>query len=114
YDDTLWTRSPMNAASNVNGVGNIPRTSALTLSNGALLSYQEAMVRKIVTELNAYDNVYYEVCNEPYIGGVAYDWQLRMAQVIWDHESTLPQRHLISLNAQNNSGSAPQPPSTIS
>jgi hypothetical protein len=114
YDDTLWTRSPMNAASNVNGVGNIPRTSALTLGNGALLSYQEAMVRKIVTELNAYDNVYYEVCNEPYIGGVAYDWQLRMAQVIWDHESTLPRRHLISLNAQNNSGSAPQPPSTIS
>jgi hypothetical protein len=27
---------------------------------------QQALARKVVTELKDFDNVYYEVCNEPY------------------------------------------------
>ena len=28
------------------------------------------LVRKVVRELNEFDNVYFEICNEPYFGGV--------------------------------------------
>ncbi len=114
YDDSLWAYNPMNAANNVNGIGTVGRNAALTLGNGNLLAVQDAVTRKIVTELNGFDNVYYEVCNEPYAGSVAYDWQLHIAQVVWDLESTLAQRHLISLNAQNGTGGTVRPPSTIS
>jgi len=104
YKDTMWQLSPMNAANNVNGVGNVKRTDVYTLDrNGGLLPYHEAFVRKIVTELNAFDNLYYEVCNEPYFGGVTMDWQRRMVDVIVETEKKLPRRHLISLNIANGS-----------
>jgi hypothetical protein len=61
-----WPGSPLNAANNVNGVGNVPRERANTLDNGGLLAEQERVVRKIVGELSAADNVYYEIQNEPW------------------------------------------------
>ena len=36
-------------------------------------------MKKLVTELNEFDNLYFEVCNEPYFGGVTDDWQRRIA-----------------------------------
>ncbi|MCL5742636.1 MAG: cellulase family glycosylhydrolase, partial [Acidobacteria bacterium] len=76
YEDTMWRLSPMNAANNVNGVGAIARTNVYTLDqNGGLLAVQETLVRKLVTELKAFDNLYYEICNEPYFGGVTMAWQ---------------------------------------
>jgi arylsulfatase A-like enzyme len=61
-----WPLSPLNAANNVNGVGNVPRELANTLDNGRLLAEQERVVRRIVTELKDFDNVYYEAQNEPW------------------------------------------------
>lgn len=104
YGDSMWRLSPMNAANNVNGVGKVQRTEVYTLDrNGGLLAYQEALVRRIVAELNSFDNLYYEICNEPYFGGVTMDWQRRMADVIVQTERDLPRRHLISLNIANGS-----------
>ncbi len=40
------------------------------------------MTKKIVTELNEFDNLYYEICNEPYFGGVTMDWQHRIVETI--------------------------------
>ncbi len=53
YNDELWDASPMNAANNVNGVGDCPRTEVLTLKHRRLLEVQVAVTRKIVGELNA-------------------------------------------------------------
>jgi hypothetical protein len=61
-----WARSPLNAANNVNGVGAVPRERANTLDNGNLLAEQERVVRKVVSELRDFDNVYYEIQNEPW------------------------------------------------
>lgn len=69
YEDALWDVSPMNARNNVNGVGRCPRTEALTLKHPDLVARQVAFVRKVVAELQEFDNLYYEVCNEPYFGG---------------------------------------------
>ena len=102
YEEVQWKISPQNAINNINGLGAVPRTNVYTLDkNGGLLEIQEKLVRKIVGELNAFDNVYYEVCNEPYFGGVTLEWQHRMAEVIASAERNFPQQHLISRNVAN-------------
>jgi hypothetical protein len=69
YEESMWTLSPMNAANNVNGVGKIPRAAVYDRTrNGDLQAVQESVVRKLVAELNTFDNLYFEVCNEPYAG----------------------------------------------
>src|SRR5690606_23602013 len=67
----------------------------------ALLAVQKAMVRKIVEELNGYDNLYYEICNEPYFGGVTREWQQEIVRTIASTEQNLKFRHLISENVAN-------------
>jgi hypothetical protein len=102
YEDVQWNLSPMNSINNVNNVGQVARTNVYTLDkNGGLLPFQDALVKRIVLELNQFDNVYYEICNEPYFGGVQLDWQRHISQVISESERTLPNKHLISQNIAN-------------
>src|SRR6185437_14036006 len=69
YNDSMWTVSPMNAANNVSGIGSVPKADVLTLKDARLTSVQDEMVRKITSELRGFDNLYFEICNEPYFGG---------------------------------------------
>ncbi|MFN7993390.1 MAG: cellulase family glycosylhydrolase [Bryobacteraceae bacterium] len=114
YEDSMWKVSPMNAANNVNGVGRIPKDEAYTLKHPDLLARQDALVRKMVAELKPYDNLYYEICNEPYFGGVAWEWQKHIAGVIADADRSFPARHLISRNVQNGSTKVDEPLDLIS
>lgn len=110
YDESMWRLSPMNEACNINGIGKVKRTDVYTLDrNGGLLAVQEAMTRKIVTEVNGFDNLYFEICNEPYFGGVTMEWQRRIADVILDTEKGLAKRHLISMNIANGSQAVRDP-----
>jgi hypothetical protein len=101
YNDELWAVSPLNAANNVNGIGNCPRQELCTLAHPELLEAQMAMVRKIVGELRDFDNLYYEVCNEPYFHGVTKAWQHKIVDTIADAEKDFAARHLISMNIAN-------------
>lgn len=104
YEDSMWRLSPMNSTNNINSKGNIARTDVYTLDrNGGLLEIHDALVKKIVTELNGFDNLYYEICNEPYFGGITMTWQQHIIDTIVDTEKSLPNRHLISLNIANGS-----------
>ncbi len=104
YEDAQWLLSPMNTVNNVNGFGAIGRNDVYDLTkNGDLGNIQEALVRKIIGELADADNVYYEICNEPYFGGVTLEWQRRIAAVISETEQNLPLHHLISQNIANGS-----------
>ncbi|MEI7898665.1 MAG: cellulase family glycosylhydrolase [bacterium] len=104
YDEAQWKLSPQNSANNINNIGAVPRTDVYTLDkHGGLLAVHEALTRKIVAELNRFDNVYYEICNEPYVGTVTMDWQHRIADVIIAAERPLGRRHLISQNVANGS-----------
>jgi len=115
YEDKQWRLSPMNAANNVNDLGAIKRTDVHTLDqHGGLLAVQEALTRKIVTELNAFDNVIFELCNEPYFGGVTLAWQHRIADVIVETERNLPQQHLIAQNIANKSARIADPHPAVS
>ena len=46
------------------------------------LELVEQMAEKIGTELQDSPNVYYEICNEPYFGGITPQWSQRIAEVI--------------------------------
>lgn len=103
YHDQQWDLSPLKSGNNIQDVGDMPRTRVLTLQNGPLLGIQDAMVRKIVTALRNFDNVYYEVCNEPYFGGVTVAWQNHIIDTIRKTEATFPARHLIAQGISNGS-----------
>jgi hypothetical protein len=129
YADTNWANCPLNRENNVNSADAIERRQLHTLSNGDILAYQERLVRKIVRELNAFDNVIYEIQNEPWsdrtvtvdtvnpylkdpVLGVfpnavdvadeeSMKWQARVASWIAGEEAGLAGRHLIAQNYCN-------------
>ncbi len=112
YEDKQWNLSPMNAANNVNGTGKVGRLDVHTLDKDpGLLRVQEALARKLVTELNPFGNVIFEIMNEPYAVKVPMAWQHHIADVVGETERGLPNRHLISQNIANKSAvvEAPHP-----
>ena len=109
YEDSMWSVSPMNARNNVNGIGDVARTDVLALKDDQLTAVQDAMVRKLVSELRDFDNLYYEICNEPYFQGVTLAWQEHIAQVIAQTEAGSPKKHLIAQNWANGSKVVDQP-----
>lgn len=114
YRDELWRACPMNAANNVNDVGTVERNDVYTLDHPDLLAVQKAVTEKIVTELRDYDNLYYEVCNEPYFGGVRMEWQHAIADTIRATEDKLAVRHLISMNIANGRAKVEDPHPAVS
>ncbi|HEY3283892.1 MAG TPA: hypothetical protein VGN26_16620 [Armatimonadota bacterium] len=114
YEDGMWDLSPMKSSNNVNGVGDLARTDVYTLKDAKLTAVQDAMVRKVVEELQGFDNLYYEICNEPYFGGVTLEWQRHISQVIADAEAPLKQRHLIAQNIANNTAKIEDPDPRVS
>ena len=128
YRDEHWDICPQNPANNINITDELTRLEAQTLSNGALLSYQESFVRKMVSELNAYDNFFFEIQNEPwsdhtvpvynivnkdelrandwtnkadFADDLSMAWQERLALVIVEEERNLTKQHLIAQNYTN-------------
>ncbi len=114
YNDKLWELNPMNGAKNVNGVGKGGRLDPYTGKDKELTGLQDALVRKIVGELKDYDNLYYEICNEPYFGGVTKEWNDHIAAVIADAEKDLPARHPIAQNISNGSTKVDAPNPNVS
>lgn len=114
YKDDMWKLSPMNAENNINDVGKMIRTEVYTLKHPKLLAYQDAMVRKIVEELKGFDNLYYEICNEPYFGGVTLEWQNHIAETIVKTEAKFKTKHLIAQNIANKGKKVDKPNPNVS
>jgi hypothetical protein len=104
YDTVQWKLSPLYIANNVNSIGNIvDQKEILSLRHPEVLGIQEKMVRKIVSELKDFDNLYYEVCNEPYFGDTIAlrEWEKHMTGIVADAEEGFTAKHLISNNIAN-------------
>ena len=128
YSDNNWSYSPLHPSNNINGTKLADRNNAHTLDNGNLLPYQEKLVRKVVQELNGFDNVFYEIQNEPWSDQTIpalylnpYDsdssntwykrsdlaspasiaWQQTISRYIKSEENHLPNRHMIAQNFCN-------------
>jgi len=114
YEEALWKASPMHESNNINGVGRCPANEPYTLKHKDLLDVQEAVTRKVVAELAEFDNLYYEICNEPYFGGVAMDWQHHIVDTIVAAESDLKHKHLIAMNIANGRAKIEKPHPAVS
>jgi hypothetical protein len=128
YNESLWKYNPFYADNNINGTDRIERVFVHTMQNGNLLKYQEAMVRKIVQELNTFSNVIFEIQNEPWAdqegelfllnrtnipekqewttrtnpaSEASLAWQDHITTIIRTAESKLPNKHLIAQNFAN-------------
>jgi hypothetical protein len=114
YDDKLWHVSPFRAGNNVNGIGKVERTKVFALAEDGLTKVQEALTRRLVAAMRDHDNVYFEVCNEPYFAGVTREWQDRIIATIVDVEKGLAMRHLIAQNIANGSAKIDKPNPAVS
>ncbi|MCK5367543.1 MAG: cellulase family glycosylhydrolase, partial [Cyclobacteriaceae bacterium] len=129
YNEANWKFCPFYHENNVNNTDRIERVFVHTKQNGNLLKYQKAMVRKITSELNNYDNVIYEIQNEPWsdqegqldlfnktvmpkegqkwysksnqASELSLEWQSAMSLIVNDEESKLAKKHLIAQNYCN-------------
>lgn len=109
YEDTLWAVNPMNTRNNVQELDTVGRMEVFDGTDEELTDLQERFVRKLVRELNEYDNLYYEIANEPYFGGFTRAWKKRMISAVVETEEGLPQTHLIAQNVANESARIEKP-----
>lgn len=117
YDTVQWKLSPLYIKNNINQTGNIiDHKEILSLKHPGIIDVQEKMVRKIVTSLEDCDNLYYEVCNEPYFGDLEAleAWEQHMTSVIADAEKDFRFKHLISQNIANRSQKIEHPNPLVS
>jgi hypothetical protein len=129
YDEMMWKISPFNPSNNVNSTSDVDWKKLQTLENGNILEFQEKYARKLVEEASPFDNVIFEIQNEPWSDRPALTsvvnpylrppgrdqypnsidiadelsvaWQARVAQWITQEESSLSNRHLIAQNYSN-------------
>ncbi len=129
YAESAWRLCPFNSVNNLNDVEGIGFRQVNTLFNGGIQKYQERFIRKVVAELNGFDNIFYEIQNEPWsdnpnlvdyvnsendteynrswqkkvevANGVATGWQEWVASTIIEEESNLLKKHLIAQNISN-------------
>jgi hypothetical protein len=102
YSNDVWALNPLRQENNLQRIGSVEWPEYLSLSDSRLVERQSAYARKIVQETSGYDNVYYEICNEP--GGSkprhatakeVDDWQQRMGGVIRGELQQLGRHHLL-------------------
>jgi len=99
YEDT-WPISPMYYKNNIQGEGKCGFNDAQTLLFPDVARRQSDYVRKIVQEVNSFDNVILEICDEPVLfdtpDSLAGLWIKHMVNVIKETEKSLPSKHLIA------------------
>ena len=108
-----WDQAPLNPRNNVNGTADVGAKGYLSLGGGSVLERQEAYARKLVAELNRYDNVFFNLCNEPWFynqerpGFVSQppvavkEWIGRVSEWVVDEETRLRRRHLLGVDVSN-------------
>ena len=129
YGPVTWKNSPLNIANNINNIGDVAYNETHLLKNKDLIDRQLSMVRKIVEEMNGFDNIYFEICNEPYwIKGIPEvepsikaqqflpetdEWQKIISSAIKTTEQHLPKKHLIAQNFANKYFKIEKPDSAV-
>jgi hypothetical protein len=101
YALSNWVDCPLYYKNNIQGIGNSENWWILnTMEDPQLLGVIDAFITQIITELNPYDNVYFELCNEPPWQTVGKNITIEFTQheltLITKLESTLPYRHMLS------------------
>jgi len=103
YAENIWRLNPLRANNNKQGIGNVEWQEYTSLKDAALVERQTAFVRKIIQETSGFDNVYYEICNEPGGGTPGHvtpadvdAWQEHIARVVREELRRLNRKHLVA------------------
>jgi hypothetical protein len=94
-----WPLSPLYYQNNIQGVGKCDFTDAQTMRYPGLVQRESDYVAKITREVNGYDNVILEICDEPSnftSHAEAGPWVGHLLQVVHDTEARLPKQHLVA------------------
>ena len=102
YADRIWALNPLRDQNNLQKVGAVDWTDYNSLRDSTLVSRQVGYARKIIQETGQYDNVYYEICNEPGGGQPGHasvaevdSWQEEIGRVVREELRTLNRPHLV-------------------
>jgi len=141
YREEHWELSPLNPENNANVDSAVSRFDVQSGTDHPIFPFQEKFVRKMVTELNPFDNFFFEIQNEPWAdhpvpvynivnkeqlntndwqykadfsSAGAMQWQAKIASIITDAENHLPKKHLIAQNYVNFKASIPEVRENIS
>jgi hypothetical protein len=108
YSDS-WPISPLYYENNIQGVGKCDWRDAQALGCGQLTEREEDYVRKITREVNSFDNVILEICDECASTGTgvnrAAPWVDRMMQAAYAVDRSLPVKHMIAQEVEGPLGS---------
>jgi hypothetical protein len=113
-----WPLMPLYHANNIQGVGRYEADECGLFTtkrprNADVLRYQRAYVAKIATELNTYDNVIYDLCDEPSLQGKAdgsiitlpdadvAPWLHALKEAFLEAEAALPKKHVLGQTVQS-------------
>ncbi len=128
YNDDHWEINPQNPENWKAGNFTLERRAVHTLNNGKVLEMQRRYVERVVRELNEFNNIFFEIQNEPwsdrtvpvlniankeelkendwtnkadFADSESMKWQESMAELIQTTESELAKQHLIAQNYTN-------------
>ena len=103
YGNNIWALNPFRAENNKQHVSTFAYQEYTSLKDPELVRRQSEYARKIVQETSQYDNVYYEICNEPggnapgHVSTAEVDaWQDKMGEVLRDEMRRMNRPHLIA------------------
>jgi len=117
YSD-CWPLMAMYHGNNIQNVGQYEAKdcglfTTTDSSNQAVINYQKAYIKKITIELNEYDNLIFDICDEPSLQGlpdgsiiinpdsVILPWINAMTEAYLQAEESLPKTHLLGQTVQN-------------
>lgn len=108
--ENSWTYHPFASANNVNSVdgdtnANGSGEETRRLASNPVLSYQETEVTAVVTALNQYPNIIWEISNEDTGHSENTAWQEYWMEFIRDLEAGMALQHLVGMIVQYPSGS---------
>src|SRR5512139_2275207 len=113
-----WPLMPLYHGNNVQGVGRYEAEECGLFTtrdprNEGVVRYQRAYVAKIATELNDFDNVIYDLCDEPSLQGKpdgsivtlpdrdVVPWLHAMEEAFLEAEAGLPKKHVLGQTVQS-------------
>jgi hypothetical protein len=107
FQADAWPNHPLNPANNLQGVdgdqsGDGKGLEIHQLAARRVTEIQEAYLRWLVTGLNEFDNLLYEVSNETHPNST--EWQYHVIRYVKQIESSLPKQHPIGMTYQNRRG----------
>jgi hypothetical protein len=102
-----WPLSPLYYQNNTQGVGKCDFKDAQTLKYPDLVQRESDYVSKITREVNGFDNVILEICDEPSLytpHAEAGPWVGHLLEVVHNTEAQLPKKHLVAQEVEGGIG----------